>query len=164
LPDTQSRELMRWLHSAGKLSKCSPLKAIGTAAPPQNPNRGIAADIRWLRKQLAELDDALEQAIRRSPLCAEKARLLRGVPGVGGCKPDRPGMRGFYIPKDAVSRRPAVAISNMPEALACGRECQQTHEISAYTCQEPYTPYNRRRVEQEVQPLSIRAIMIAIIA
>ena len=48
-----------------------------------NLNRGIAAHIRWLRKQLAELDDALEQAIRRSPLWAEKARLLRGVPGVG---------------------------------------------------------------------------------
>jgi transposase len=38
--------------------------------------------MRWLRKQLAELDAALEQAIRRSPLWAEKARLLRSVPGV----------------------------------------------------------------------------------
>jgi transposase len=46
-------------------------------------NRAIAAHIRWLRKQLAELDAALEQAIRRSPLWSEKARLLRSVPGVG---------------------------------------------------------------------------------
>jgi transposase len=46
-------------------------------------NRGIAAHMRWLRKQLAELDAALEQAIRRSPLWAEKARLRRSVPGVG---------------------------------------------------------------------------------
>jgi transposase len=36
-----------------------------------------------LRKQLAELDAALEQAIRCSPLWSEKARLLRGVPAVG---------------------------------------------------------------------------------
>ncbi len=46
-------------------------------------NRGIAAHIRWLRKQLGELDAAMEQAIRRSPLWSEKARLLRSVPAVG---------------------------------------------------------------------------------
>ena len=46
-------------------------------------NRAIAAHVRWLRKQLAELDAALEQAIRNSPLWSEKARLLRGVPAVG---------------------------------------------------------------------------------
>jgi transposase len=46
-------------------------------------NRGIAAHIRWLRKQLAELDSALAQAIRQSPLWSEKARLLRSVPAVG---------------------------------------------------------------------------------
>ena len=34
-------------------------------------------------KQLAELDVALDQAIRHSPLWSEKARLLRSVPGVG---------------------------------------------------------------------------------
>jgi len=33
--------------------------------------------------KLAELDVALEQAIRRSPLWCEKARLLRSVPAVG---------------------------------------------------------------------------------
>jgi transposase len=46
-------------------------------------NRAIAAHVRWLRKQLAELDVALEQAIRNSPLWSEKARLLRSVPAVG---------------------------------------------------------------------------------
>jgi transposase len=46
-------------------------------------NRAIAAHVSWLRKQLADLDVALEQAIRRSPLWSEKARLLRSVPAVG---------------------------------------------------------------------------------
>jgi transposase len=43
----------------------------------------IAAHIRWLRKQLAEFDAILEDAIRRSPLWCEKAKLLRSVPAVG---------------------------------------------------------------------------------
>ena len=34
--------------------------------------RGIAAHVRWLRKQLAELDVALEHAIRRSPVWCGK--------------------------------------------------------------------------------------------
>ena len=46
-------------------------------------NRAIAAHVRWLRTQLAELDAALERAIRNSPLWSEKARLLRSVPAVG---------------------------------------------------------------------------------
>jgi transposase len=44
---------------------------------------GCAAHIRWLRKQLAELDATLEQAIRRSPLWSQKARLFRSVPAIG---------------------------------------------------------------------------------
>lgn len=43
----------------------------------------IAAHVRWLRKQLAELDAALDLAVRYSPLWCEKARLLRSVPAVG---------------------------------------------------------------------------------
>jgi transposase len=46
-------------------------------------NRAIAAHIRWLHKQLAELDVAMEQAIRNSPLWSAKARLLRSVPAAG---------------------------------------------------------------------------------
>jgi len=45
--------------------------------------RAIVAHIRWLRKQLAEFDASLEDAIRRSPIWCEKARLLRSVPAVG---------------------------------------------------------------------------------
>jgi transposase len=45
--------------------------------------RAIAAHVRWLRKQLGELDIVLEHAIRRSPVWCAKARLLRSVPGIG---------------------------------------------------------------------------------
>jgi hypothetical protein len=69
-----------------------------------------------------------------------------------GCMPDRSDMRGaYYTPNAPVYHRSAVAISNTPEASACGRQCQQTHEISAYNCQKPYTQYNGRLVELEVQ-------------
>jgi transposase len=46
-------------------------------------SRAIAAHIRWLRKQLGEFDAILEEAVRRSPLWCEKAKLLRSVPAVG---------------------------------------------------------------------------------
>jgi hypothetical protein len=45
---------------------CRPVNRHGRAGA--SLNRGIAAHIHWLRKQLAELNGALEQAIRRSPL------------------------------------------------------------------------------------------------
>jgi transposase len=83
LPDAQSRELMALVARRRQLIEMLTAESNrhGRAAP--GLNRGIAAHIRWLRKQLAELDAALEQAIRRSPLWSEKARLLRSVPAVG---------------------------------------------------------------------------------
>lgn len=57
----------------------------------------------------------------------------------------------YYRPKPSISRPPAVAIANTPEAQACARTCQQIHETSRLNCRESYTQYNGREVEQEVQ-------------
>ena len=83
LPDAQSRELMALVARRRQIIEMLTAETNRHSRAAAGLNRGIAAHIRWLRKQLAELDGALEQAIRRSPLWSEKARLLRSVPGVG---------------------------------------------------------------------------------
>ena len=45
--------------------------------------KGIAKHIRWLERQLADVDSDLDQAIRSSPVWAAKRDLLQTVPGVG---------------------------------------------------------------------------------
>ncbi len=83
LPDAQSRELMALV--ARRRQVVAMLTAEGNRQGRAVPvlTRAIAAHVRWLRKQLGELDVVLEHAIRRSPAWCAKARLLRSVPGIG---------------------------------------------------------------------------------
>jgi transposase len=83
LPDAQSRELMALVARRRQIIEMLTAESNRQGRAAAGLNRGIAAHIRWLRKQLAELDSALAQAIRQSPLWSEKARLLRSVPAVG---------------------------------------------------------------------------------
>jgi transposase len=82
LPDAQGRELMALVarrrpgrNAYGRKQSAWPCAGC--------VSRAVAAHLRWLRKQLAELDAALEEAIRRSPLWCERQKLLRSVPAVG---------------------------------------------------------------------------------
>ena len=43
----------------------------------------IRAHINWLEQELADLDDDLQETLRRSPVWREQDDLLRSVPGVG---------------------------------------------------------------------------------
>jgi transposase len=83
LPDAQSRELMALVGRRRQVVEMLTAESNRHGRALACVNRAIAAHVRWLRKQLAQLDVALEQAIRHSPLWSEKARLLRSVPGVG---------------------------------------------------------------------------------
>jgi transposase len=80
LPDAQSRELMALVARRRQVIEMLTAESNRHRRAAAGLNRGIAAQIRWPRKQLAELDAALEQAIRRSPLWAEKARLRQLLP------------------------------------------------------------------------------------
>ena len=82
LPDAQTRELMA-LVARRQVVEMLTAESNRHGRAVECVNRAIAAHVRWLRKQLAELDVALEQAIRDSPLWSAKARLLRSVPAVG---------------------------------------------------------------------------------
>jgi transposase len=83
VPDAQSRELMALVARRRQLVEMLTAESNRRGQVPGCVSRAIAAHIRWLRKQLAEFDATLEEAIRRSPLWCEKARLLRTVPAVG---------------------------------------------------------------------------------
>jgi transposase len=55
-----------------------------SAAPPSKRVRTtIGKTIKWLQKQLEELDSDLDSAVRGSPVWREKDDLLQSVPGVG---------------------------------------------------------------------------------
>jgi transposase len=45
--------------------------------------RGIIQHIRWLERQLHDVDDDLDRTIQASPVWRAKENLLRSVPGVG---------------------------------------------------------------------------------
>ena len=54
------------------------------AAPPSKRVRTtIGKTIKWLQKQLEEIDGDLDDAVKGSPIWREKDDLLRSVPGVG---------------------------------------------------------------------------------
>src|SRR4029077_16704417 len=54
------------------------------AAPPSKRVRtAIGKTIKWLQKQLEEIDSDLDNAVKGSPIWREKDDLLRSVPGIG---------------------------------------------------------------------------------
>src|SRR6516165_8586984 len=79
LPDMQTRELMALVARRRQVVDMLTAETNRHGRAVDAVNRAIAAHVRWLRKQLADLDAALERAIRNSPLWSEKARLLRSV-------------------------------------------------------------------------------------
>jgi transposase len=83
LPDAQSRELMALVARRRQVVEMMSAESNRHGRAIGSVKRAVAAHVRWLRKQLGELDVALEQAIRNRPLWSEKARLLRSVPAVG---------------------------------------------------------------------------------
>jgi transposase len=83
LPDAQSRELMALVARHRQVVEMMTAEINRNGRAIGSVKRAVAAHVRRLRRQLGELDVALEQAIRHSPLWSEKARLLRSVPAVG---------------------------------------------------------------------------------
>src|SRR6266446_3779130 len=66
VPDAQSRELMALVVRRRQLVEMLTAESNRRGHVPGCVERAIVAHIRWLRKQLAEFDAILEEAIRRS--------------------------------------------------------------------------------------------------
>ena len=87
LPDSDTQELHQELHSltARRTQVVEMLVAeknrLGRASRAVAPR--IRAHIQWLEQELVDLDQGLQQTLRRSPVWREQDNLLRSVPGVG---------------------------------------------------------------------------------
>lgn len=56
---------------------------LSVAPPSKRVRTAIGKTIKWLQKQLEEIDTDLDNAVKASPAWREKEDLLRSVPGVG---------------------------------------------------------------------------------
>jgi transposase len=121
LPDAQSRELMALVGRRRQIIEMLTAESNRHGRAAAGHNRGIAAHMRWLRKQLAELDAALEQAIRRSPLWSEKPRLLRSVPGVGNVTVTT--LLAHLLELGTLSRRKVAALVGVAPFIPTAASC-----------------------------------------
>lgn len=83
LPDTAAQALDALLTRRRQLLEMigAEQNRLGLAPPPVR--RGIEQHMRWLRRQLGNVDGELDRAIQSSPVWRAKDDLLRSVPGVG---------------------------------------------------------------------------------
>ena len=83
LPDAQTQALAALIARRRQLidMRTAESNRLGSAATRVRP--GIAAHLRWLDRQVARVDEALNQAIRQSPVWRARDDLLQSTPGVG---------------------------------------------------------------------------------
>jgi transposase len=83
LPDEANRDLDAILGRRRQIIQMitAEKNRLGFARP--SVQKGIQKHIRWLERQLADVDADLDQRIRKSPIWKAKYDLLRDVPGVG---------------------------------------------------------------------------------
>lgn len=84
LPDEETREIEALIARRHQLNAMltAERNRLEKALPAMG--REIKTHIAWLRRQLAKIDEQLDDTIRRSPIWRFKDDLLQSVPGVGG--------------------------------------------------------------------------------
>jgi transposase len=83
LPDEQTRLLQALMARRRQLIEMKTMEENRQQQAPAPLGKAIAQHIRWLQKQLQQLDDDLDDQIRHSDLWRENDQLLRTVPGIG---------------------------------------------------------------------------------
>jgi len=83
LPDEQARQLSSLLSRRRQLSEMLTAERNRLGSADRKMRRRLKAHIRWLKKELLEVDDDMDSAIRESPLWRAKDDILRSVPGIG---------------------------------------------------------------------------------
>lgn len=83
LPDEQGRVLAALIARRRQLVEMLTAERNRLARSEAAVRPNIQACVNWLRRQLADIDKDLDNAIKRSPLWRAKDDLLRSVPGVG---------------------------------------------------------------------------------
>ena len=83
LPDELTRELQALVTRRHQLVQMLTAEKNRLGTAPASMRRQIQAHIKWLQKQIARLDDELDQCVRSHPVWQEQEQLLRSVKGVG---------------------------------------------------------------------------------
>jgi transposase len=83
LPDAQTDELRALLTRRRQLIAMRTAEQNRLGSAPPRMQEAIQAHIAWLTTHLATLDDALDTALRASPVWRERDELYRSVPGIG---------------------------------------------------------------------------------
>ena len=82
-PDAPTEELAARLARRRQLLEMLTAETNRASTAPAPVRRRIDAHVRWLRRELAQIDDDLDSLIQRSPLWRAQEDLLRSVPGIG---------------------------------------------------------------------------------
>lgn len=82
-PDAPTEELAALLARRRQLLEMLTAETNRAATTPAPVRKRIDAHVRWLRRELEQLDDDLDGTIRRSPVWRAQEDLLRSVPGIG---------------------------------------------------------------------------------
>lgn len=82
-PDAPTEELAARLARRRQLLEMLTAETNRAATAPAPVRHRIDAHVRWLRRELEQIDDDLDSLIQRSPVWRAQEDLLRSVPGIG---------------------------------------------------------------------------------
>ena len=83
LPDEQTKQLSSLLSRRRQLGEMLTAEGNRLGSADRKMRRRLKTHIRWLKKELLEIDDDLDSAIQESPLWRAKYDILKSVPGIG---------------------------------------------------------------------------------
>ena len=83
LPDPQTQELAALLARRRQILAMQGAEHHRLDRAPNRVRKRIEAHLRWLRAELARLDEELDDRIQQSPVWRAREELLQSVPGVG---------------------------------------------------------------------------------
>lgn len=83
LPDAQAQHLSAVLTRRSQLVGMLTAEGNRLGRAPQPVRRRVQAHIDWLKKELANVDDDLNAAVKESPMWRAKDQILTSTPGVG---------------------------------------------------------------------------------
>jgi transposase len=83
LPDEQARQLSALLSRRRQISEMLTAERNRLQSADSTVRRRLKVHIRWLERELSDIDNDLDDAIKASPLWRVKDDILKSVPGIG---------------------------------------------------------------------------------
>jgi transposase len=83
LPDEQARQLSALLSRRRQISEMLTAERNRLQSADSTVCRRLNVHIRWLERELSDIDNDLDEAIKASPLWRVKSDILKSVPGIG---------------------------------------------------------------------------------